>query len=600
MQFHRLIVLIALILNFGRTNGQIFEKLPSEDLQSFYPNPESDTYDFNGDGIEDLLSVCRYKESTLQQQFGIRIFLGRITGEFSEVDLSNLIPENIFDAKVMDIDQDGDLDILTYRSNNQLTLLINTGKAEFTGKEFNLEISDDSVLQSLEELSISKIDLINLYGDNRQELVIGFSGIPTYFLGVFELQSDSTCYLVDQYIMARRDVDFITADFDNNGYNELLIFNRSVSTYNGAQKEVIKFSSDSLINQSIFNEAVSDSDTQVFDIDGDSDLDIVSTQRIFLNNGGGNFSETRNVDFYFKGFVSDITPIDIDGDSDMDELSFGMYQKQVFTNLGHQYFSEIFFTRLYKNDGDGAFKRDTNFTDLDLWNVGYASGDIDLDGDTDIILTGRIGNGSDTSFIFLNNNGALIPDSSNTIDGMRLADLKLIDLDFDGDLDLIASGFLYNNNDRLVTYKYENKTIDCPKDYVVDSIVAYHPVTWLDGKTYSESISGPQFVINNSTGCDSIITLHLTIKEPLSVENIRKIDSQIYPNPVSKTLRIINEDFSGTSEYWIIDISGKKVNHWSSVEPEQEIDISTLKTGSYVLKASNGKRIWIKRFIKSD
>lgn len=45
-----------------------------------------------------------------------------------------------------------------------------------------------------------------------------------------------------------------------------------------------------------------------------------------------------------------------------------------------------------------------------------------------------------------------------------------------------------------------------------DNIVAYDSVKWINGKTYYGSISGPVYTIPNAAGCDSVITLNLTVR----------------------------------------------------------------------------------------
>ena len=45
----------------------------------------------------------------------------------------------------------------------------------------------------------------------------------------------------------------------------------------------------------------------------------------------------------------------------------------------------------------------------------------------------------------------------------------------------------------------------------VDTQVACNSYTWIDGNTYTESTDAPTFTLTNANGCDSVVTLHLTI-----------------------------------------------------------------------------------------
>ena len=45
-----------------------------------------------------------------------------------------------------------------------------------------------------------------------------------------------------------------------------------------------------------------------------------------------------------------------------------------------------------------------------------------------------------------------------------------------------------------------------------DVVVAYDSLKWLNGTTYYKNLSGPVFTMENAAGCDSVITLDLTIR----------------------------------------------------------------------------------------
>ena len=47
-----------------------------------------------------------------------------------------------------------------------------------------------------------------------------------------------------------------------------------------------------------------------------------------------------------------------------------------------------------------------------------------------------------------------------------------------------------------------------------DTQVACGSFTWIDGVTYTESTTAPTYTLTNAQGCDSVVTLHLTINNP--------------------------------------------------------------------------------------
>jgi hypothetical protein len=56
----------------------------------------------------------------------------------------------------------------------------------------------------------------------------------------------------------------------------------------------------------------------------------------------------------------------------------------------------------------------------------------------------------------------------------------------------------------------------CPSVYGHDTITACERYTWIDGKTYTSSNTTAKHTLANAEGCDSIVSLHLTIKNATS------------------------------------------------------------------------------------
>ena len=62
-----------------------------------------------------------------------------------------------------------------------------------------------------------------------------------------------------------------------------------------------------------------------------------------------------------------------------------------------------------------------------------------------------------------------------------------------------------------------------------DLIVACDSIQWIDGVTYTESIFGPEVVLTNAVGCDSIVTLRLVIMHSaVEVDSVTVCDSLVW------------------------------------------------------------------------
>lgn len=93
---------------------------------------------------------------------------------------------------------------------------------------------------------------------------------------------------------------------------------------------------------------------------------------------------------------------------------------------------------------------------MDYWFASSAIGDIDNDGDNDIIISGAVDTttgGPDTSIatIYINENGVFTPSTNFQLEyALHIGDMELFDINNDGLLDIIITGLSYND---IVDYK---------------------------------------------------------------------------------------------------------------------------------------------------
>ena len=69
---------------------------------------------------------------------------------------------------------------------------------------------------------------------------------------------------------------------------------------------------------------------------------------------------------------------------------------------------------------------------------------------------------------------------------------------------------------------------------------------WIDGITYTQSTNLPTFTLTNSTGCDSVVTLNLTIS-PLEID-IQPVSESVVEN--SEVIFTVNTSTSGATYQW--------------------------------------------------
>lgn len=159
--------------------------------------------------------------------------------------------------------------------------------------------------------------------------------------------------------------------------------------------------------------------------------------RLIKNNGGYDFEEVSVPFLGVDGKGSDF--IDYDNDGDLDVLVSGdEYDSDFQLAIGA--------IRLYENLGNDKFKLvNTNFLNLD--NPSTDIGDIDQDGDLDIVHMGYyFDNFEYVCMIYRNNGDKTFTLENSGLVGLENGDLKLIDYNNDYLLDIVKSGNNYVAN----------------------------------------------------------------------------------------------------------------------------------------------------------
>ncbi|MBU4485407.1 MAG: VCBS repeat-containing protein, partial [Candidatus Delongbacteria bacterium] len=100
-----------------------------------------------------------------------------------------------------------------------------------------------------------------------------------------------------------------------------------------------------------------------------------------------------------------------------------------------------YFTKLYRNDQNGGFEDITNHNLSNIYSTqgGAEWGDYDNDGDLDILLSGRTDDNNDISRIYRNDSG-VFTDINAGLTGVSNGKVAWGDLDNDGDLDIVLTG----------------------------------------------------------------------------------------------------------------------------------------------------------------
>ena len=174
--------------------------------------------------------------------------------------------------------------------------------------------------------------------------------------------------------------------------------------------------------------------------------------RFYKGGCGGNFEVDELNDSKFLGLVHGrkILLGDFNNDNYVDLFLLGHgYDKQPFNGE---------FNKALMSNGDGSFS-DVDYQSFESFYHGGASGDIDNDGDLDIVI---VDGGRGKSLIYKNLNGQLVPNET-LIDQTLMNSMynaELFDINNDGYIDLIAGGHDWTWNQNPECEYWECNTYD--------------------------------------------------------------------------------------------------------------------------------------------
>ena len=190
-----------------------------------------------------------------------------------------------------------------------------------------------------------------------------------------------------------------------------------------------------------------------YDRDGDKDVAIMGQSSLYgavtaiYRNDGGTFKNTNQN--FARLYSGDITWIDIDQDGYLDLVVSG------FNQTGQ--------TILYKNNSGLYFTQDETLNLPQLFTTQMDWGDLDLDGDVDFIMMGIDNSGALVNYLGFKSGDKyeLVKDK---YPGLIKGEVKIVDIDLDGDNDIIYSGEDINGNagSRTITNTLLDNTNSIP------------------------------------------------------------------------------------------------------------------------------------------
>jgi len=221
-------------------------------------------------------------------------------------------------------------------------------------------------------------------------------------------------------------------DYNNDGYLDFVIAGKKNDVYTSYDVKLYKNNCDNSFTEISLSSNINHvNQIRFFDFDNDGFLDLIAhindpfSRVVIYFNKNGNFIELE-LSLYTLGQSFDLG--DIDNDSDIDIVVSGFYDPGEFTRIYTN-------TGYYTYEERSMFIQDKNLHDLEYKDIKLL--DYDLDGDLDIILSDEYR--YDKFRIYFNENG-YYQNFIEIFPNLNFSDLAWADFDSDGDYDFIVCG----------------------------------------------------------------------------------------------------------------------------------------------------------------
>lgn len=154
-----------------------------------------------------------------------------------------------------------------------------------------------------------------------------------------------------------------------------------------------------------------------------------------------------------------------------------------------------------------------------------------------------------------------------------------------------ANNFYKATGDRAVI----TANIPLPLEYTGNFYTTEY-ITIEEGEEYQGWTESGEYtrVLESTQYNDSIVTTHLTVIDPLLINDFEYREIQVYPNPTSNGVRINIGENNSLSSIQLFNIQGQILRKVNS----SHIDLSSFSSGIYFLKVHTDKGTITKRIIK--
>ncbi len=520
--------------------------------------------DFNGDGFKDVATVDAYKQIVLH-------FWDTTTNKMDTTSIRIGQVRWRYDIKAVDIDQDGDMDLITSPMKSDsygMEVWVNDGSGNFTLKTDQIATHTGGYRFAVGDLNGDGYpDIFFPYNDIAIYLNDGNGNFVSNGQSGFEVSSAQGAALGD--FDGDGDLDAVVVRDGGEGFVGKLYINDGTGHFVDSGQELSKGNAESV---------------DVGDIDNDGDLDIVIAPwegniYFFMNDGMGTFLPGDTL-FENEEFYDDIIVTDLNFDGLPDIVTDNDMWLNSHLNPGHFYLVQQF---------DGS----TNEIDV---------ADVNNDGLPDLYRSRFSDNDGDQLYLY---STPVFVDEYDTIcygDSLQLAGVwrstEGVYYNYESCgtvarvhlfvLDSINTGISENNGTLTVAQSgAEYQWLTCGN--------GYSPIDGATLQSFTPDSAGSYAVVVYVGSCSDTSECYQFGQNSADYENMSKLS--VYPNPAHNFVKV--SGLSAGDIVTINDVNGRVVYEATAAKSYLDINIAGLHAGVYFVKVSNAKDVLIKRVIKN-
>ena len=347
-------------------------------------------------------------------------------------------------------------------------------------------------------------------------------------------------------------------------------------------------------------DTISESEIQVpefADMDGDGDLDILVGGEVY-STSSGQYTQYSGAFYYFENTGTSSSPLfspgqlspfgldtsyglklptlaDLDGDGDLDLIT-------LFVNVEY-----------YENTGDASspvfsspvqnpFGINLGTTD---YNIGSSIADLDGDGDLDLLVGSYYGNLDYFENIGTSTAPQFAPKTTNPFGLIPLTDSilgypELMDIDRDGDLDLMVGGYNETTYAGLFEY-FENIGTNTAPQFALKTTNPFG-LTSTYGYNFLTSADLDNDGDLDVLSCEyyGVFQYFENTELNTNIEETNADIVKVYPNPFND--EVFLETLNNAKNIEVFDVLGKKVVAFENVT--NRVSLQNLKPGLYSFK----------------